>query len=113
MAKAKTKTLNKLSVKENKLGFNYAKLKLSIKEYKKSLDLLQDELKLIFDKSNQNALFFYNDDEIACIQRIIRTGKYFDTTKFKQDCPNVYVKYLVERTTTEYKPVVQDEVKND
>jgi hypothetical protein len=57
--------------------------------------------------------FFYNDDEIACIQRIIRTGKYFDTVKFKQDCPNVYVKYLVERTSTEYKPVVQDEVKND
>lgn len=111
-ASQKTKAL-KLSTKENKLGFNYSKLKLTLKQYKKNLDLLQDELKILFDKHNQNALFFHDKDEIACIQRIIRTGKYFDTTKFKEECPNVYAKYLTERTTTEYKPVVQDEVKND
>jgi hypothetical protein len=112
--KTKKQNLNqKLSVKENKLGLSYAKLKLTLKEYKKNLELLQDEVSILFDDKNTNVLFFYDKDEVACIQKISRTGKYFDTVKFKEECPNVYQKYLVERTSTEYKPVVQDEVIND
>jgi len=111
--KTKKQNLNqKLSVKENKLGLSYAKLKLTLKEYKKNLELLQDEVSNLFEDKKTNVLFFYDKDEVACIQRLTRTGLYFDTKKFKEECPNVYQKYLTERTSVEFKPVVQDEVNN-
>jgi len=111
--KTKKQNLNtKLSVKDNKLGISFAKLKLTIKEYKKNLELLQNEVSQVFEKNKTNVLFFYDKDEVACIQRLTRTGLYFDTKKFKEACPNVYQKYLTERTSVEFKPVVQDEVIN-
>jgi len=110
----KAKTLTKLSEKENKLGYSYAKLKLTIKKYKKQLELLQDELKPIFENSKPrtNVLFFHYKNEIAGIQEIQSSFKGFDVTKFRDENPKLYSKYLVDKTRLEYKPIIQDEVLN-
>lgn len=107
MTQVKKQKSLKLSVKDNKLCVNYAQLKLTIKEYKKKLELLQEEVANLFDEKKINILFIQDDKQLGYIQKITRNMKRFDSTQFKSDNPVVYEKYLTDLDTVEYKPMFE------
>ena len=94
LKKVKSKSLTD---KENKLGLNFALIKYQIKDYTKKLELLKEQISILFDEKHQ-----------GYIQKITRVMKRFDTTKFKSENPELYEKYLVDSNYLEFKPFIEE-----
>ena len=103
-----------LEKKEENLKYAFSSLKLTIKDYKKKLELLTEEVANLFEKKKTNILFMKDKEKnvLGYIQLINRKTKRFDTTSFKEKYPQIYEEFLVEGSSVEFKPFI-DEVYND
>jgi predicted phage-related endonuclease len=101
LKKVKSKSLTD---KENKLGLNFALIKYQIKK----LDLLKEQISILFEQKKQNVIFIFDEKHQGYIQKITRVMKRFDTTKFKSENPEVYEKYLVDSNYLEFKPFIEE-----
>jgi|DEB0MinimDraft_4_1074332.scaffolds.fasta_scaffold212579_1 hypothetical protein len=100
--------------KQENLKYAFSSLKLTIKEYKKKLELLTEEVSNLFEKKKTNILFMKDKDKnvLGYIQLITRKTKRFDSTAFKEKYPQLFEEFLVEGSSVEFKPFI-DEVYND
>ena len=88
---SKTKQIPKLRIDK--------KAKTTILNY----GLIKEERLPYFEKQNAIVLIGMDNGYEGYAQRINRESKRFDTSKFKEDNPKVYAKYLVEGKSTEIK----------
>ena len=102
---SKTKQLPKLRIdkKAKTTILNYGLIKDNIKSLTKQSSLIKDEILPYFEKQNAIVLVGMDNGYEGYAQRINRESKRFDTSKFKEDNPKVYAKYLVEGKSTEIK----------
>lgn len=100
--------------KQEKVKYAFSSLKLTIKDYKKKLEILQEEVSNLFEKKKTNILFMKDKEKnvLGYIQLIKRKTKRFDSTAFKDKYPKLYEEFLVEGSSVEFKPFI-DEVYND
>jgi hypothetical protein len=105
LKKVKSKSLTD---KENKLGLNFALIKYQIKDYNKKLELLKEQISILFEQKKQNVIFIFDEKHQGYIQKITRVMKRFDTTKFKSENPELYEKYLVDSNYLEFKPFIEE-----
>ena len=82
---------------------NYGIIKDNIKSLTKQSSLIKDEILPYFEKQNAIVLVGMDNGYEGYAQRINRESKRFDTSKFKEDNPKIYAKYLVEGKSTEIK----------
>ena len=102
---SKTKQIPKLriDIKEKTSILNYGIIKDNIKSLTKQVSLIKEEILPYFQKQNAIVLVGMDNGYEGYAQRIDRESKRFDTSKFKEDNPKVYAKYLVEGKSTEIK----------
>jgi len=102
---SKTKQIPKLRIdkKAKTTILNYGIIKDNIKSLTKQSSLIKEEILPYFQKQNAIVLVGMDNGYEGYAQRIDRESKRFDTSKFKEDNPKVYAKYLVEGKTTEIK----------
>jgi len=65
LKKVKSKSLTD---KENKLGLNFALIKYQIKDYTKKLDLLKEQISILFEQKKQNVIFIFDEKHQGYIQ---------------------------------------------
>lgn len=97
-----------LTDKENKLGLNFALIKYQIKDFNKKLELLKEQISILFEQKKQNVIFIFDEKYQGYIQKITRVMKRFDTTKFKSEHPELYEKYLTDSNYLEFKPFIEE-----
>jgi len=102
---SKTKQIPKLRIdkKAKTTILNYGIIKDSIKSLTKQSGLIKEEILPYFEKQNAIVLVGMDNGYEGYAQRIDRESKRFDTSKFKEDNPKIYAKYLVEGKSTEIK----------
>ena len=102
---SKTKQIPKLRIdkKAKTTILNYGLIKDNIKSLTKQSGLIKEEILPYFQKQNAIVLVGMDNGYEGYAQRIDRESKRFDTSKFKEDNPKVYAKYLVEGKSTEIK----------
>ena len=102
---SKTKQIPKLRIdKKAKITIlNYGIIKDNIKSLSKQSSLIKEEILPYFQKQNAIVLVGMDNGYEGYAQRINRESKRFDTSKFKEDNPKIYAKYLVEGKSTEIK----------
>ena len=102
---SKTKQIPKLRIdkKAKTTILNYGIIKDNIKSLTKQSSLIKEEILPYFQKQNAIVLVGMDNGYEGYAQRIDRESKRFDTSKFKEDNPKVYAKYLVEGKSTEIK----------
>ena len=102
---SKTKQIPKLRIdKKAKITIlNYGIIKDNIKSLSKQSSLIKEEILPYFQKQNAIVLVGMDNGYEGYAQRIDRESKRFDTSKFKEDNPKIYAKYLVEGKSTEIK----------
>ena len=102
---SKTKQIPKLRIdkKAKTTILNYGLIKDNIKSLTKQSGLIKDEILPYFEKQNAIVLVGMDNGYEGYDQRINRESKRFDTSKFKEDNPKIYAKYLVEGKSTEIK----------
>ncbi len=102
---SKTKQIPKLRIdkKAKTTILNYGIIKDNIKSLSKQSSLIKEEILPYFQKQNAIVLVGMDNGYEGYAQRIDRESKRFDTSKFKEDNPKVYAKYLVEGKSTEIK----------
>ena len=102
---SKTKQIPKLRIdkKAKTTILNYGIIKDNIKSLTKQSGLIKEEILPYFQKQNAIVLVGMDNGYEGYAQRIDRESKRFDTSKFKEDNPKVYAKYLVEGKSTEIK----------
>ena len=102
---SKTKQIPKLRIdkKAKTTILNYGIIKDNIKSLSKQASLIKEEILPYFQKQNAIVLVGMDNGYEGYAQRINRESKRFDTSKFKEDNPKVYAKYLVEGKSTEIK----------
>ena len=95
---SKTKQIPKLRIdkKAKTTILNYGIIKDNIKSLTKQSGLIKEEILPYFEKQNAIVLVGMDNGYEGYAQRIDRESKRFDTSKFKEDNPKVYAKYLVE-----------------
>jgi len=94
-----------VTIKEKKLLLNFGFMKDNIKNLKEQLELMKNEIALVFDRIKTNLIVLVDTDTDyeGFAQKINRKLKRFDVTKFKEENPQLYEKYLVESFSVEYK----------
>ena len=102
---SQTKQVPKLRIdkKAKTTILNYGIIKDNIKSLTKQSSLIKEEILPYFQKQNAIVLVGMDNGYEGYAQRIDRESKRFDTSKFKEDNPKVYAKYLVEGKSTEIK----------
>ena len=105
MAKQKAQQTQKLRIdKKAKITIlNYGLIKDNIKSMTKQSSLIKEEILPYFEKQNAIVLIGMDNGYEGYAQRIDRESKRFDTSKFKEDNPKIYAKYLVDGKSTEIK----------
>ena len=101
--------------KTEKIKYAYASVKMTRKQSNKIIDLLQQEVSLLFDKKPKTNVLFIKDKDknvVGSIQKIVRKSQRFDTTAFKEKFPKLFNEFLVPSESCEFKPVL-DEVLNE
>ena len=101
--------------KTEKIKYAYASVKMTRKQSNKIIELLQQEVSLLFDKKPKTNVLFIKDKNknvVGSIQKIVRKSQRFDTTAFKEKFPKLFNEFLVPSESCEFKPVL-DEVLNE
>jgi len=101
--------------KTEKIKYAYASVKMTRKQSNKIIELLQQEVSLLFDKKPKTNVLFIKDKDknvVGSIQKIVRKSQRFDTTAFKEKFPKLFNEFLVPSESCEFKPVL-DEVLNE
>src|SRR5210317_1331242 len=101
--------------KNEKIKYAYASVKMTRKQSNKIIELLQQEVSLLFDKKPKTNVLFIKDKDknvVGSIQKIVRKSQRFDTTAFKEKFPKLFNEFLVPSESCEFKPVL-DEVLNE
>ena len=101
--------------KAEKIKYAYASIKMTRKQSNKIIELLQQEVSLLFDKKPKTNVLFIKDKNknvVGSIQKIARKSKRFDTVAFKEKFPKLYNEFLVDSESCEFKPLL-DEVLNE
>jgi hypothetical protein len=101
--------------KTEKIKYAYASVKMTRKQSNKIIELLQQEVSLLFDRKPKTNVLFIKDKNknvVGSIQKIVRKSQRFDTTAFKEKFPKLFNEFLVPSESCEFKPVL-DEVLNE